>query len=296
MSGADLLQYLVSGITVGSVYALVALGFNMIYNATGIINFARGEFVMLGGMTMVSLMGALKLPMWISFPLSIACATAVGALLERGAIHPLKNAPPITIIIVTIGASILIRGVAILIWGEDAHRLPGLTGDRPIKILGASILPQSFWVIGIGVLLMGALHLFYRRTTFGKAMLACSADPEAAMLVGINPRRMVFWSFVISSALGAIAGIIITPLIFTHYNIGVMIGLKGFCAAVLGGLGSFLGAIVGGLTLGVIEKLAVGLAPMGYSGYENAIAFIALLIILFLRPSGLLGRGGIEKA
>ncbi|MCD6506392.1 branched-chain amino acid ABC transporter permease [Candidatus Poribacteria bacterium] len=290
------LQYLASGITVGSVYALVALGFNMIYNATGIINFAQGEFVMLGGMTMVFLTGALKLPMWISFIISVLSVTAVGALLERGAIYPLKGAPPITLIIITIGASILIRGAAILIWGEDAYRLPGITGDKPIRILGASILPQSFWVIGVGAILMGALHLFQRYTLFGKAMRASAADSEAATLVGISPRKMTLWSFAISAAIGAVAGIIITPIVFTHYNVGVMLGLKGFCAAILGGLGSFLGAVVGGFLLGVLEKLAVGFAPIGYAGYENAIAFIVMLLILFLRPSGILGRGEVEKA
>jgi branched-chain amino acid transport system permease protein len=283
------IQYTIYGLTVGSIYALVALGFTIIYNATDVINFAQGEFVMLGAMMMVSLHSIIHIPMPIAFFLSIAVVTAAGAAFERLAINPAKDASVITLIIITIGASIFIRGVALRIWKQDPIRVPAFTGEEPISVLGASIVPQRLWVLGITAFTVAAVHLFYRYTIIGKAMRATAVNRVAARLMGINVRRMVLCSFALSAAVGAGAGMAIAPIYFTSYDMGAMLGLKGFCAAVLGGLGNGIGAVLGGFIIGIVENLAIGFAPLGYSGYKDAVAFIILLVILFVKPSGLFG-------
>ncbi len=269
----------------GGSYAIIALGYTIIYNGTNIINFAQGEFVMLGGLFMVTLTGKFGLSIFPAFLIAVAATALVGLLVERLAIHPLRNADVMSVIIVTIGMSILLRGIAMLVWGKDAYAAQHFSGDKPIEILGATILPQSFWVIGIMILVVVALQVFYRFTITGKAMLACAVNKTAARLMGVNVENMLMLSFVLSGALGAVAGIIIAPITLAKYDAGVMLGLKGFCACILGGLGSGTGAVVGGLLLGVIESLGAGLIS---SGYKDAIAFLILLIALFLRPQGLL--------
>jgi len=285
----QIIQYIIYGTTVGGIYALVALGFTIIYNATDVINFAQGEFVTLGAMIMVSLHSAGRIPMPIAFFLSILIVTAIGAAFERLAINPAKDASVITLIIITIGASIFIRGLALPIWGQDPIRVPPFSGEKPISVLGASITPQRLWVLGITALTVAAVHLFYKYTIIGKAMRASAINRIAARLMGINVRRMVLCSFALSAAVGAGAGMAIAPITFTSYNMGAMLGLKGFCAAVLGGLGNGIGAVLGGFILGIVENLAIGFAPLGYSGYKDAVAFLILLIILFVKPSGLFG-------
>ena len=271
----------------GGSYALIALGFTIIYNGTNIINLAQGEFVMFGSMMMVTLTKADGLNMGI-FPAFLVAVAATGLLalvFERLAIHPLRNADPISVIIVTIAASILMRGAAMLFWGKDAFPLAHFSGDKPIDIYGATILPQSFWVIGITLVVVVALIFYYKFTLTGKAMLACAVNKTAARLMGINVESMLMLSFVMSGMLGATAGIIIAPITLARYDMGMMLGLKGFCACILGGLGSSGGAIVGGLMLGVLESLGSGLIS---SQYKDAIAFMILLMVLFLRPQGLL--------
>lgn len=271
---------------------MVALGFNIIYNATGIINLAQGEFVMLGGMFAVWFTQKLYLPLPISFVLSVLCVTAIGALFERLCIHPLKRPSVLTLIIITIAASILFRGGAMFAWGKQAHVLPHFTGERPIPVLGATLLPQTLWILGIIGLAVVLLGLFFRRTMIGKAMTACAANRTAASLVGINVRRTVLLSFALSAALGAIAGIVITPIALMDYERGTLLGLKGFGAAVMGGLGNFPGAVAAGILLGVIESLSAGLIS---SHYKDAIALMVLLIVLFVRPSGLFGRAEVSR-
>jgi len=283
---SQVVQYVITGITIGGIYALIALGFSIIYNTTGIINFAQGEFVMLGGMIAVSLATA-GLPLLWAFLLSVLLVTAVGLLFERLAIHPLKGASIITLIIITIGASIFLKGVAMLIWGKDAVRLPSFSGDKPYHILGATILPQHLWILGITLSVMLLLHLFFEYTILGKAMRASAANRLAASLVGINVRKMAMCSFALSAAIGAVAGIIISPVTFSSYDVGTMLGLKGFCAAIIGGLGSSPGAILGGFLLGILESLGAGFLS---SSYKDATAFCILLTVLFLRPRGILGR------
>lgn len=288
----QLLQFSLSGFATGAIYALIGIGFSIIYNATGIINFAQGEFVMLGGVLTFFLLDVLKLPLWIAIPLAVIGATFGGLIFERLAIRPLRNASPINLVIITIGGSILIRGLAMLIWGKDTHAVPPFSGDDPITIGGATLLPQHVWIIGITLVVISLNKYFFYHTISGKAMRACSYNPRAAGLVGIDVRRMVLLSFVISSAMGSMAGIIIAPLTMTAYDVGIMLGLKGFCAAIIGGMSSGLPTVIGGLLLGILESLGAGTIS---SGYKDAIAFIILLLILFIRPQGLFGKAQTER-
>ncbi|MGP1679368.1 MAG: branched-chain amino acid ABC transporter permease [Burkholderiales bacterium] len=288
---AQFMQYLLTGLTVGAIYALVALGFSIIFNASHVINFAQGEFVMIGGMATVSLTAA-GLPYLLAIPLAIAAAALVGLALEKFAVEPARGASVITLIIITIGASIFLRGLAMVIWDKRFHALKPFSGDAPIAIAGATILPQSLWVLGVTLAIVLALSWFFGRTLLGKAMLATSHNRLAAQLVGINVRMVLFLSFGLSAALGAVAGILIAPITTTSYDVGVMLGLKGFAAAILGGLGSGVGAVVGGLALGIAETMSAGYIS---SAYKDAIAFVIILAVLFFMPSGLFGRRGGER-
>jgi len=289
---SQLLQYLITGLTVGSIYAMVAIGFNIIYNVTEIINLAQGEFVMLGGLIMVFLHVAAGLPIFLAFPLTIIVVTLVGMLLDRLAIRPIRQPSVLTLIIATIAASIIIKGIAMFIWGKDPFDLPAFSGRSPIDFFGAVIQPQYFWVIGFLIVTVVLLTLFFEKTIIGKAMSACADNPDAASLVGINVKQMILLSFSLSAAIGAVAGIILTPIALMDYNRGAMLAVKGFGAVVLGGLGSFPGAILGGLVLGTIESFGAGLI---HSGYKDAFALIVLLAVLFIKPSGLLGSVEITK-
>jgi len=284
---APLLQYLISGLTNGAIYALIALGFGIIYNATTIINFAQGEMVMLGALCAISVYH-----LYPSLPLAlvggVAMVTLIGLVFERLALRPVKDPNPITLIIITVGGAVLIKGVAMLIWGKDAYPLPPFSGDVPIHLGPATILPQNLWVMGITAALVLGLEAFFRLTLMGKAMRACAYNTKAARLVGISAGRMVQLSFGLAAALGAGAGILIAPLTLGVYDMGTMLGLKGFSAAIIGGLGSLMGGVLGGLVLGVAEALATGLIS---SGYRDAVAFLLLLVVLFLRPQGLVGGG-----
>ncbi len=285
-------QYLITGITIGSIYAMVAVGFNIIYNVTEIINFAQGEFVMLGGLIMVSLHVATGLPLIMAFPATVLLVTMIGVILDRVAISPIRRPTVLSLIIATIAASILLKGTAMFIWGKDSFDLPAFSGRNPIVIFGAVIQPQYFWVIGFLIIIVIALSIFFDRTIIGKAMNACADNPDAASLVGINVQKMILLSFALSAAIGAVAGITITPISLMEYDRGAMLAVKGFGAAILGGLGSFPGAIVGGLIMGTIESLGAGLIS---SGYKDAFALIVLLVVLFFKPSGILGSIEISK-
>ena len=271
---------------------MVALGFNIIYNATGIINFAQGEFVMLGGMISVSLVTGLHLPILAAFPISVLLVILIGAAFERLCIHPLKRPQILTLIIITIAASILFKGGAMFVWGKETFSIPHFSSESPIEFLGATILPQTLWILGTMLVVVLLLRLFFRGTMIGKAMRACAANRTAAHLVGIRVKQVVLLSFALSAAIGAVAGIIVTPIALMDYERGAMLGLKGFGAAILGGLGNFLGAVTAGLLIGVLESLSAGLIS---SHYKDAIALIVLLTVLFIKPSGLLGRAEVSR-
>jgi len=292
MTAAQVWQFFLSGLTTGGTYALIALGFSLVYNATGVINFAQGEFVMLGGMITATAIAAWGLPLWLAALIAVAITTVVGLILDRAAIRPARHASGVVLIIITVGASIFIRGLASIIWGPDERPLPAFSGEAPIVIFGATITAQSLWVLGATLVTALIMWVIFEYTIVGKAMRACAINPHAAQLCGIKLSRMVSWSFGLAAAVGAIAGIVLAPITMAQYNVGTMLGLKGFCAAILGGLGNGLGGILGGLVLGVLESLGAGLIS---SQYKDAIAFIVLIIVLLIRPSGLLGREGVEE-
>ena len=286
---SQLLQYLFTGLTLGSIYALVALGFTMIYNATSIINLAQGEFVMLGGLIMVFFTGVLQMPLYLGFLLTVVAVTLLGAVFERLAIHPLKGASLLTLIMITLAASILFRGGAMFLWGKDPYALPSFSQSQPLQIGGAVLQPQIFWILAITILVVVGVHIFFHRTLIGKAMTACAFNALAARLVGINVGKMVLLSFSLSAAVGAIAGAMITPITLMEYDRGPLLALKGFAAAVLGGLGSGGGAVVAGFLIGILESFGAGLIS---SGYKDAIALLVLLVVLWVKPSGLFGSAG----
>ena len=288
---ASLVQFLLSGLTTGAIYALVALGFAIIYNASHVINFAQGEFVMIGGMATAAFI-ATGLPMPLAIVLAILVAVIVGLALEKLAVEPARNASVVTIIIITIGASITLRGLASIVWDKKIHSIPAFSGEAPIAIGGATLLPQVLWVLGASAAAVAALWWFFNRTLTGKAMLAVSYNRLAAQLMGISVRKVLLLSFGLSAGLGALAGILIAPISFTSWDIGVMLGLKGFAAAILGGLGSGPGAIAGGLALGLVEALGAGYVS---SAYKDAFAFVILLAALVFLPNGFFGRRAAER-
>jgi branched-chain amino acid transport system permease protein len=288
---AEFLQFLFSGITVGATYALVALGFSIIYNSSHVINFAQGEFVMLGGMCTASLIGV-GVPIPLAALIAVIVTVIVGMLLEKLAIEPAGAAGVVPLIIITIGASIFLRGVAQLVWDKEYHMLPAFTGEDPIILGGASFLPQSLWVLGGGSVIVFFMWYFFEKTLLGKAMLATAYNSLAARLMGIETRMVLLLSFALSAMMGAMAGILVTPITLTNYEVGIMLGLKGFCAAILGGLGKGWGAVVGGLIVGVAEAMGAGYIS---SEYKDAIAFVIILFVLFFMPSGLFGQRQTER-
>ncbi|TYC53098.1 branched-chain amino acid ABC transporter permease [Rhodobacterales bacterium] len=285
------MQFIYSGLTVGAVYALVALGFTIIYNASDVVNFAQGEFVMLGGMITVFAFDA-GLPLPLAAVLAIVIAAAIGVALNKLAIEPARGAPVVSLIIITIGASILIRGASQIVFDKQLHRLPAFSGDEPIHLLGATLLPQSLWVIGGAFAIFVALWLFFTRTLLGKAVLATANNRLAAQLVGINTGFVMTLSFALSAAIGALAGVLVTPITLVSYDVGVGLALKGFAAAMLGGMGNPKGALVGGLLLGLFEALTAGYIS---SQYKEAVAFIVILGVLFVMPQGLFGAKKTER-
>ena len=289
----QILQFLITGLTTGAIYALVALGFTIIYNASDVVNFAQGEFVMMGAMMTIFLSADENgLPLFAAAVIAVIAVICVGLLLQRFAINLARGASVVTTIIITIGASIFLRGVALVLWGKDFFAMPHFSGEQPIHIGNATLLPQNLWVMGGTALMVLAVHYFFHHTIQGKAILACSYHRDAASLMGINIQLMLLIAYGLSALLGAMAGILVTPISFTSYDAGVMLGLKGFSASILGGMGNPMGAIVGGLLLGLIESLAAGLIS---SSYKDAIGFVILLLVLFIRPSGLMGKRSFER-
>lgn len=288
----ELAQYVFSGMTNGAIYAVIAIGFSMLFSATELINFAHGEFVMLGALGLVTLWGGLHLPLPIAFVLTVAGVATVGLLFERIAIRTVSKPHPIVLVIITVGASIFLRGAAMIVWGKDAHSVPPFSDHPPIDLAGAKLLPQSIWILVIAFLLALGLYYFYRKTLTGKAMQATAINKRGAWLSGIPSERMVLLAFVMSAGLGATAGVIIAPITMCSYDMGTMLGLKGFCAAMLGGIGSLWGSLVGGFLLGLVEALGVGYIS---SAAKDAIAFILLLLILYVRPGGLFGAADASR-
>jgi len=278
----EIFPFLLSGITVGFVYALVGMGFTVIYNSSGIINFAQGEFVMAGGMSMVFLL-ATGIPFAGAFGLSIII-TAILAIVLWKLTDLSRDSSQVSLIILTLGYAIFLRGLAEVVFDKEMHTIPSFVGDGAFEIFGAILTYQSLLIIIASILIVISLYIFFKKTKIGKAMIATSDNVEAAKLMGINIKKILMLNFAISASIASIAGVLLTPITSTNYEVGIMLGLKGFAAAIIGGLSNPFGAIIGGLILGIMEVLVAAYLS---SEYKDAVAFIIMLLILFLRPGGI---------
>lgn len=291
-------QLVLDGIRGGSIYALMALGFVVVYRVTGVINFAQGEFVMLGAMLCLTINNLpLPLPPVVRLAAAVVAAivltTLIGAAVERTTIYPARRSPAVTLTIITVGVTITLRAGALLAWGADPYVLPAFSTlaleDHIFRFGDVTLQAQTLWIWGTLMVVLVLLYAFLEHTITGKALRACAVNQRGAQLVGINPGRMSLLSFALAAALGAIGGIVMGPVTRPIYDMGLMLGLKGFVAAIMGGLVSVPGAVVGGLLLGVTENLAAGVTN---PTYKSVVAFIILIAILLLRPQGILGGKG----
>lgn len=288
---SELLQFLFAGATLGFTYALAALGFSIVYNASGAINFAQGDFLMLGGMVTAAFQQA-GWPLPLAVLAATLCTCLVSGAMVKLVVARMAEGNVASLILATIGVSLFIEGAVQVLLGKGQHTLAPFSGEAPLAIGEARLLPQSLWVAGVAIVAVAALAAFFTRTRLGKAVLATSYNRLAARLVGINTHAVLLIAFGLAAALGSLAGIVTTPITMTAYDAGVMLGLKGFVAAVIGGLGSFPGAVAGGLLLGVLEALGAGYVS---SAYKDAIPFLLIFLILFFMPRGLFGLGTVER-
>ena len=297
------IQQLINGVTLGAVYAVVALGYTMVYGIIQLINFAHGELVMIGAMVAYSVIGALApagLPPLVVVAAAAGCAipacALVGYAMERMAYRPLRGAPRLAPLITAIGISIILQHVAMMIWSRNPLAFPQVFRVESYSIGGAAITSVQIAIIAISVVMMAGLALLVYRTRLGTAMRATAQNPQVASLMGIDANRIVALTFVIGAALAAVAGIMVASYYgIAHYTMGSQLGLKAFCAAVLGGIGNVPGAMLGGVLLGVVEALGAGYigdltGNVFGSNYQDVFAFIVLIAVLVLRPSGLLGE------
>ena len=289
MDATFVLQTVISGIGTGIIYGLIGIGFCVIYNASGIVNFAQGMFVMLGGMVTHALLTRAWLSPLLAIPLAVVVCAALGIAVDRLVVQPLwrRNATMFVMILATLAAQIVVERITLLVAGDQPRTFSGFTTAAPWKIGGIAISPQLVWIAGASLLLVAALALFFAHTRTGRAMRACAINREAAALQGIPVSRMLALSFALSAALGAIAGILITPTQYTAFNVGVPFAISGFIAAILGGFGNAAGAFAGGIMLGVAQALAI--VVFG-AGFKNVAALSILLIFLLARPQGLFGK------
>lgn len=284
---SDLLQFIFSGLTNGSIYALIALGFCVVNNTMGILNFIQVDFVTLGGMLMFTALLTVGLPMVPGLLFAVVGVALVAMLVERFGLRPARSDNHLILVFITIGLSIILRGAIKMIWGTNRMAVPPLTPDNPVQIMGASVLPQALWILLLTLIAIALLSWFFYRTSLGLSMRAVASNPTAAAAVGIPAGRIRLTSYAIAGALGGLAGVLMTPITTLSYDVGVLLGLKGFAAAILGGFGSFPGAVIGGVILGLLESLSAGYIS---SAYKDVVAFVVLLLVLFVRPKGLLGK------
>jgi branched-chain amino acid transport system permease protein len=283
----DFIQFIFAGLTSGAIYAMVAIGFGVVHNIMGIVNFTQVDFVSLGGMLLFGALVGAKLPMGAAVLVAVAGVAITAALVEFLGIRPSRSRNHLVLIFLTIGMSILLRGIMQKIWGKNSLAVPPLAGDQPLMILGATMLPQALWILLATALAIGLLMLFFQKTSVGLAMRGVASNPMAAAVVGLTVQRLRTLSFALAGFLGGLAGVLVTPITTLRYDVGVLLGLKGFAAAILGGFGSFPGAILGGVALGLLESLGAAYVS---SAWKDSIAFLVLLLVLFVRPHGLLGK------
>ncbi len=303
------LQQIINGLVQGSIYALVALGYTMVYGIMGLINFAHGEVVMIGTLVTITVAGTMikagmpvVLAGFAGLSASVLVCMALGWGLERIAYRPLRNAPRLTPLITAIGMSIVLQNLAMMIWGRNYMTFPPLLPKMDFEVAGANFTAVQLIIVLVSSLTMGGLLLLVYRTKLGMAMRATSQNPAVASLMGVNINRVIAAAFVIGSALGALAGVMVgTYYEIAHYQMGFMLGLKAFTAAVLGGIGNLAGAMLGGVLLGIIEALGAGYIgdlTGGFLGshYQDIFAFVVLIIVLMFKPSGLFGEKTGDRA
>jgi branched-chain amino acid transport system permease protein len=283
----QLLDFTVVGLATGTTYAIVGLGIALVYHVTGVINFAQGDFVMLGGL-IFAVAEESRVEPFLAALLALAVTTLIGGLVQLGIIAPARRASHDRLIILTIGASITLQGVALLAFGADQHFARPFSGADRVAVLRTYVSSQYLWCALITGLAVGAVWLVLYHTGLGRRMRATAMDAETARLVGVSPQRMSLAAFLLAAGLAAVGGIVLAPLQPPDAMVGVTLGLKGFTAAVLGGLGSPAGAVAGGLAVGVIEAGVTGYVS---SGYRDTIVFSVLVAVLLVRPTGLLRRG-----
>lgn len=306
-----LLQQIINGLVLGSVYALVALGYTMVYGILGLINFAHGDVVMIGAMTALTIATVLQnlapelspaLVLLLALAGAAPVCMALGYTIERAAYRPLRGAPRLTPLITAIGISMVLQALAMMIWGRSYFTFPELIPHAPIEVLGASITPVQILIVLLAALLMAGLTAMVNRTRLGRAMRATAENQPVAALMGVNINGIISLTFVLGSALGCVAGVMVAANYgIAHYYMGFVLGLKAFTAAVLGGIGNLQGAMLGGLLLGLIESLGAGYIgdlTGGFLGshYQDVFAFFVLVVVLVCRPSGLMGERVAERA
>jgi branched-chain amino acid transport system permease protein len=287
------LQLLFTGLGVGSIYALVALGFVLIYRATNVVNFAQGDFAMLGAFSMVVLTIDLGLPYWLGILVTLLALVLFGALFNLGVYYPLRNRTFLPVIISTIGASILLENGVLAAYGPRPQSLHGVFASQGFSIGPVFFDSQYLLILAVTVAMVGLQYLFFERTLIGKKMQATSQDKEMASLLGIPVALMIMLTFIYSAALGGLAGILVGPILFVSVGMGSSIALKAFAASIIGGFGDVTGAIVGGLALGVVETFGAAYISVPY---KDAFAFLVLFVFLLLRPQGIFGEKVAEKA
>jgi branched-chain amino acid transport system permease protein len=287
------LQMIAAGLAMGSIYALVALGFVLIFNAVNVVNFAQGEFAMVPAFVTVWLMSSLNIPFALTCVIAVIFMGVFGIVFQRIAYYPLRHRSFLPVVISTIGVGIFLKNGAQIIFGAEPLSMPRPTSATALKMLGVFVDPQYVVVILCTLALLGFQYFFFEKTMLGKKMLATAQDKEMARLLGIPVAKMIAITFAYSSILGAAAGILVGPIFFVTKDMGAMLGLKAFCSAILGGFGSVPGAIMGGIFLGVIEVFASYYIS---SAYRDAFAFIILILVLLLRPQGFFGEKIAEKA
>lgn len=285
-------QILISGLVTGSIFAFVALGFTLVYSATGIVNFAAGEFVMMGAIVMASLIAGAGLAPAVAIVVATATVAFLSGCMDRFALRQARQPSAVTLIMITMGIGIAFRGLTMLLAGKGAHVPPGLGLLPDVEIAGANLSSQGLWIVLALLCASGCLWFLLERTWLGRAMRATSENPRAATLMGISPRRISAITFALAGALGALAGALAAPASSMSYDSGLFFGLKGFAAAIVGGLGSPVGAVAGGLTMGLVEAVSAGYIS---SSYKDAIQLVILLLVLSIRPSGLLGRKQLDR-
>lgn len=286
------IQLLIAGATLGAVYALVSLGFSIVYNATHVINFAHGEFVMMGGLITAMLSSTYHWPPLASALAAIVTVCLLGICLDRFAIQPARRKEHLTLVMITIAVGTAFRGLMEILVGRDIYFMNPFPWVHDFSVGGIFLYGQSIWIFCSLAVVTATLWFLFKHTSLGKAMRAASGNSRAAQLYGINPRSMSMMSYALAGSIGAIAGAIATPMASGYYQAGLFYGVKGFAATILGGLGNPLGSVVGGLLIGIIESLASGYIS---SGYKDSIALAVLLVMLLFRPSGLLGRVEVKR-